>query len=460
MEKMYAVVLAAGKGTRMKSRKHKVLHPVCGKPIIDHIVDTLEKIGVAETVVVIGHDAESVQGHLGDRVKFARQEEQLGTAHAVMQAEAFLSDAEGTTLVLNGDHPLFTADTLSKLVEAHRKNRSAATILTADLPNPAGYGRVIRREDGHVVRVVEHKDATPAEREITEVNTGTFCFDNRKLWKALSQVDNNNAQGEYYLPDVIHVLGSQSEAVGAQQMEDHEEAQGINNRVQLAQAEQIMRQRILEQLMMDGVTVVDPAATYIDADVTIGADTVIEPGTILRGNTRIGEGCVIGPNTDLTDVEVGTEAVIRQSVIQKSRVDDHVAVGPFAYIRPGSHLEEQSKVGCFVDMKKARLGKGSKVSHLGYVGDADVGEDVNVGCGALTVNYDGFHKHRTIIEDGAFIGCNVNLIAPVTVGKGAYVAAGSTVTDDVPAEALAIARERQTTKREYVRKLNQKLKND
>lgn len=460
MEKLYAVVLAAGKGTRMKSRKHKVLHPVCGKPIIDHIIDALESIGTAETVVVVGHDADSVRAHLGNRVKFAPQEEQLGTAHAVMQAESFLSDKEGTTLVLNGDHPLFTVETLSDLVQAHRESGSAAMILTANLPDPSGYGRVMRQDDGNVVGVVEHKDATPAERKITEVNTGTFCFDNQKLWKALSQVDNDNVQGEYYLPDVIHVLHSDGEAIGTRQMSDFEEAQGINNRLQLAQAEQAMRRRILERLMLEGVTVIDPASTYIEADVTVGPDTVIEPGTYLRGNTRIGEGCVIGPQADLKDAEVGNDVTIRQSVIQQSRVDAGVTVGPFAYIRPGSHLEEQSKVGCFVDVKKARLGKGSKISHLAYVGDADVGAGVNVGCGALTVNYDGFNKHRTVIEDGAFIGCNVNLIAPVTVGKGAYVAAGSTVTDDVPAEALAIARERQTTKHDYVRTLNKKLRKD
>ncbi|PTM54823.1 bifunctional UDP-N-acetylglucosamine pyrophosphorylase/glucosamine-1-phosphate N-acetyltransferase [Desmospora activa DSM 45169] len=460
MEKLYAVVLAAGKGTRMKSRKHKVLHPVCGKPIIDHIIDTLEAIGTADIVVIVGHDAEAVQSHLGNRVKFAPQDEQLGTAHAVMQAESFLSNKEGITLVLNGDHPLFTAETLSNLVQAHREGRSAATILTAELPDPSGYGRIIRWKDENVVGVVEHKDATPAEREITEVNTGTFCFDNRKLWKALSQVDNDNAQGEYYLPDVIRVLHADGEVIGARQMDDFEEAQGINNRVQLAQAEQTMRRRILEQLMMDGVTVVDPVSTFIEADVVVGADTVIEPGTYLRGNTRIGEGCVIGPQADLKDVEVGDEVTIRQSVIQESRVEDRVTVGPFAYIRPGSHLEEQSKVGCFVDLKKARLGKGSKIAHLAYVGDADVGEGVNVGCGALTVNYDGFNKHRTVIEDGAFIGCNVNLVAPVTIGKGAYVAAGSTVTDDVPAEALAIARERQTNKEDYMRTLTERLKKD
>ncbi|PMB02289.1 UDP-N-acetylglucosamine diphosphorylase/glucosamine-1-phosphate N-acetyltransferase [Fischerella thermalis CCMEE 5273] len=460
MEKLYAVVLAAGKGTRMKSRKHKVLHPVCGKPIIDHIVDTLEAVGVKETVVVIGHHAESVQHHLGERVRFVYQEEQRGTAHAVMQAEALLSDKVGTTLVLNGDHPLFTTETLSTLVQVHQADAPAATILTADLPDPSGYGRVIRQEDGRVIRVVEHKDATASERKITEINTGTFCFDNQKLWAALSHVDNNNAQGEYYLPDVLRVLVSSGEGIGAMKMVDFQEAQGINNRVQLAQAERIMRQRILEHLMMEGVTVIDPATTYVDAGVQVGPDTVIEPGTTLRGNTRIGEGCIIGPQADLTDAEVGDFVTVRQSVIQQSRVDHHVMIGPYAYIRPGSHLEEQSKVGCFVDIKKARLGRGSKVSHLGYVGDADVGNGVNIGCGALTVNYDGFNKHRTVIEDGAFIGCNVNLIAPVTIGEGAYVAAGSTVTEDVPAESLAIARQRQTIKPGYARKLNQKLKSD
>jgi bifunctional UDP-N-acetylglucosamine pyrophosphorylase/glucosamine-1-phosphate N-acetyltransferase len=458
MSDLFAIVLAAGQGTRMKSRKHKVLHPVCGKAIIDHILDQLERLGTAQTIVVVGHHAESVQAHVGDRATFVLQEEQLGTAHAVRQAEGILADKEGTTLVLNGDHPLFTADTLERLVRSHRERQSAATVLTAELADPTGYGRVVRGEDGRVVRIVEHKDATEEERRIREVNTGTFCFDNRLLFESLKEVNNDNQQGEYYLPDVITILQKKGKHIGAETIEDPDEAHGVNNRVQLAEAEAIMRRRLLKAHMMNGVTVIDPANTYIEADVQIGADTVIHPGSHLRAGTVIGEGCVIGPQADLTNVVVGDGAHIQYSVLKDARVDDGATVGPFAYVRPGSHLESFTKVGCFVDIKNARLGKGSKVSHLGYVGDADVGEGVNIGCGAVTVNYDGVNKHKTVIENGAFIGCNVNLVAPVTVGKGAYVAAGSTITNDVPGDALAIARERQTNKPEYAKKLKAKSK--
>ncbi|PTX55236.1 UDP-N-acetylglucosamine pyrophosphorylase /glucosamine-1-phosphate N-acetyltransferase [Melghirimyces profundicolus] len=456
MENLFAVVLAAGKGTRMKSKVHKVLHPVCGKPIIDHIVDTLSELEVREKVVIVGHDAEAVENHLGERVSFARQKEQLGTAHAVMQAESHLSGETGVTLVLNGDHPLFTKETLEGLIRHHRESGAAATILTAEMTDPTGYGRVIRKEDGSVDRVVEHKDASEEERRVREVNTGTFCFDNRLLWKALSRVDNDNAQGEYYLPDVIPVLKGEGHRIAASRMTDPAEAKGINNRVQLAEAEKELRRRILHRHMMNGVTITDPDQTYIEPDVEIGADTIIHPGTILRGNTRIGSDCVIGPQADLTGVETADGVHIRYAVLQECFVGRGATVGPYTYIRPGSTLEERSKVGAFAEVKNTRLGAGSKVPHLSYAGDADIGENVNFSCGAITVNYDGRQKYRTTVEDGAFIGCNVNLVAPVTVRKGAYVAAGSTVTDDVPEEALAIARQRQTNKPEYAGKLRKK----
>lgn len=453
MENVFAVVLAAGKGTRMKSKTHKVLHPVCGQPMIDHIIDTLSDVGTQERVVVVGHEAEAVEHHLEGRATFARQTEQLGTAHAVMQAKEALVGKDGVTLVLNGDHPLFTKETLEDLIRHHRESQAGATILTAVLPDPAGYGRVIRREDGSVDRVVEHKDASEQERRVREVNTGTFCFDNRLLWKALSKVDNDNIQGEYYLPDVITILKAEGHRVSAQSVSDPGEAKGVNNRVQLAEAEKEMRRRLLQQHMLNGVTIVDPDHTYIEKGVEIGADTIVHPGTILKGKTRIGSDCEIGPQTELTDVVAEESTVIRYSVIQDSRVERAATVGPYAYVRPGSVLGEESKVGCFVDVKKTELGRRSKISHLGYVGDSRVGEGVNIGCGAVTVNYDGQNKYQTVIEDGAFIGCNVNMVAPVTIGAGAYVAAGSTVTEDVPGDALAIARQRQTNKEQYARKL-------
>ncbi|MGI6125713.1 MAG: bifunctional UDP-N-acetylglucosamine diphosphorylase/glucosamine-1-phosphate N-acetyltransferase GlmU [Planifilum sp.] len=456
MKKRYAVILAAGQGTRMKSGKHKVLHPVCGKPIIDHILDALDQIGVDETIVVVGHRAEQVRSHVGERARFVEQKELLGTAHAVMQTASLLEGRDGTTLILYGDHPLYTAATFSRLVERHRDSGAAATLLTAVLSDPTGYGRVIRGEGDEVLRIVEHKDASPEELEVREVFTGTICIDNRRLFEALTRVNNDNTQGEYYLPDVVPILRQQGERIAAEVVDDPEEAMGVNNRVQLAEAEAVMTRRLLREHMLNGVTVIDPANTYIEADVVIGRDTVIYPGSYLKGGTVIGEGCTIGPQADLTDVRVGDGATIRYSVLQECAVEERSQVGPFAYIRPGSRLEAETKVGCFVDIKNARLGKGSKVSHLGYVGDADVGEGVNIGCGAVTVNYDGVKKHRTVIGDGAFIGCNVNLVAPVTVEKGAYIAAGSTVTDDVPEEALAIARERQVNKPGYAKRLKEK----
>jgi bifunctional UDP-N-acetylglucosamine pyrophosphorylase/glucosamine-1-phosphate N-acetyltransferase len=457
MQHIYAVILAAGKGTRMKSKKHKVLHSICGKPMIDHILAQLSQLDAKKTIMVVGHLGESLQEHLGEQVQFVEQEEQLGTAHAVMQTEPLLKQEEGITLVLNGDHPLFTANTLKQLLETHHTSGAAASVLTATMEDPTGYGRVVRRADGQVDRIVEHKDATEAERLIKEINTGTYCFDNQKLFSTLSLVNNNNAQGEYYLPDVISILREQGHKISAQVIGDVDEAMGVNDRIQLAQAAKFMQARINREHMKNGVTIVDPENTYIEADVVIGADTVIEPGTFLRGQTVIGEGCHIGPNADLTDVIVEDEVRVRYAVIDASRIASEAAVGPYVYVRPGTELGEQTKVGCFVDLKKAKLGRGSKVSHLAYVGDAEVGKGVNVGCGAVTVNYDGVNKHKTVIEDGAFIGCNVNLVAPVRVEKGAYVAAGSTVTKDVPEDALAIARERQTNKENYVSRLKSKL---
>jgi bifunctional UDP-N-acetylglucosamine pyrophosphorylase/glucosamine-1-phosphate N-acetyltransferase len=458
MQNLFAVVLAAGKGTRMKSSKHKVLHTVCGKPMIDHILAQLSKLGTSKTIVVVGYQKESVQEYLGDRVILVEQTEQLGTAHAVLQTEPILRDQPGITLVLNGDHPLFTSETFAKLIETHRRSRAAATVLTADLGDPTGYGRIVRGEDGNVERIVEHKDATEEERKITEINTGTFCFDNQKLFAALKQVNNDNAQGEYYLPDVISILRKQGETVAAMMIEDANEAMGVNDRVQLAEAEKYMRQRILRKHMLNGVTIVDPDSTYIEADVVIGSDTVIEPGTFLRKNTVIGENCHVGPNVDLTNVVMQNGARVQYAVIEGSEIGEKAKVGPYVYIRPGTNLGAETKVGCFVDLKKAQIGNGTKISHLAYVGDATVGENVNVSCGVITVNYDGVNKHQTIIEDGAFVGCNVNLIAPVRIEKNAYVAAGSTINQDVPENAFAIARERQVTKPDYVPKLMARIK--
>ncbi|WP_316572793.1 bifunctional UDP-N-acetylglucosamine diphosphorylase/glucosamine-1-phosphate N-acetyltransferase GlmU [Neobacillus sp. YIM B06451] len=454
MSNRFAVILAAGQGTRMKSKLYKVLHPVCGKPMVEHVVDEISKLSVEEIVTIVGHGAEQVQEMLGEKCKYALQDQQLGTAHAVMQAASLLEGQEGTTLVVCGDTPLIRKETMEALFRHHTEQSAKATVLTANMENPAGYGRVVRNPDGHVEKIVEHKDASEEERAITEINTGTYCFDNKALFAALQSVSNENAQGEYYLPDVVGILKGQGETVTAYLAENPDETLGVNDRVALSEAELLMRERINELHMRNGVTLIDPANTYIGVDIEIGRDTVIYPGTILSGKTVIGEECVIGPNSEIDSCEIGNKSVIRQSAAFKSSIGSNVNIGPFAHIRPDSALGNGVKIGNFVEIKKAVIGDSSKASHLSYIGDAEVGTDVNIGCGSITVNYDGKNKFLTKIEDGVFIGCNSNLVAPVTIGKGAYVAAGSTITENVPPEALSLARARQVNKENYVQKLN------
>ena len=456
MSQKYAVVLAAGQGTRMKSKLYKVLHSVCGKPMVQHIVDHLNHLMMNEIVVVVGHGADMVKEQLGDRVQYALQEQQLGTAHAVMMCRDLLQDKTGTTMVLTGDTPLIREETLAKLIEHHEQTGAAATILTTEVQDATGYGRIVRNSLGTVARIVEHKDATEEERQICEINTGIFCFDNQKLFSALTNVKNDNVQGEYYLPDVIEILKEQEEVISAYLTPDHEEGLGVNDRVQLAKAEAVLRNRINEKHMRNGVTIIDPASTYIEADVVIGSDSIVHPGTMLRGKTVIGEDCIIGPNADLTNTIMEDQVKVQYSIVTDSQIRKGASVGPFAYIRPGSDVGEEAKVGDFVELKNTVLGNGSKVSHLSYLGDSEVGQGVNIGCGTITVNYDGVKKYKTIIGDHAFIGCNANLIAPVSIGDGAYIAAGSTITHNVPDDALAIARERQVNKEGYAKKMPRK----
>lgn len=448
----FAVILAAGKGTRMKSKLYKVLHPVLGKPMVEHVVDQLDQIGVSRQIVIVGHGAEAVQDTLGTRVEYAVQEEQLGTGHAVQMAEAELAGKSGATLVVCGDTPLLKAETLEALLAHHEAQQAKVTVLTAIADDATGYGRVVRGEDGNVTKVVEHKDASEAELAINEINTGTYVFDNELLFDALKQVGNNNAQGEYYLPDVISIAKEAGEVVAAHTAPTFDETIGVNDRVALSQAEAIMRKRTNERLMREGVTFMDPASTYISPDVVIGSDTVIYPGTVILGKTTIGSECVIGPNSDIRNSVIEDHAVVRQSVVTDSRIGEAAQVGPFAHLRQQAVLGENTRVGNFVEIKKSTFGDGAKASHLSYIGDASIGERVNLGCGSITVNYDGKNKFETVVEDDAFVGCNVNLIAPVKVGKGAIVAAGSTITNDVPEEALAIARERQTNKEGYTKR--------
>ncbi|GED54824.1 MULTISPECIES: bifunctional UDP-N-acetylglucosamine diphosphorylase/glucosamine-1-phosphate N-acetyltransferase GlmU [Brevibacillus] len=460
MSKIHAVVLAAGQGTRMKSKLYKVLHPVCGKPMVQHVVDTLASMRVEDVVVVVGHGADTVQATLGERVAYALQKEQLGTAHAVQQAASFLQAKEGTTFILYGDVPLLSEETLTALLHFHEDQKAAATVLTAVLPDPTGYGRIVRNDSGEVMEIVEHKDASDEVRAIKEINTGIYCFDNQKLWNALAQVKNDNVQGEYYVTDCIGILRQAGEKVVAFEAADPDETMGVNDRAQLSEAEAYMRKRIAVRHMKNGVSIIDPLSTYIEADVTIGSDTILQPGTYLRRGTTIGSDCVIGPQADLSNTKVADGVTISYSVLVDAKVDEQATVGPFAYVRPGTEIGPQTKIGDFVELKNAKIGKGTKIPHLSYVGDAEIGEGVNIGCGTITVNYDGAVKHKTVVQDGSFIGCNTNLVAPVTVGKNAYVAAGSTINQDVPDDALAIARERQVNKPGYANKLPRKSKKE
>jgi bifunctional UDP-N-acetylglucosamine pyrophosphorylase / glucosamine-1-phosphate N-acetyltransferase len=456
--KRMAVVLAAGQGKRMKSKLYKVLHPVCGKPMVGHVLDTVKATGSQRTVVIVGHGAEQVKAHIGQDAEYVLQETQLGTGHAVKQAKDLIGSEEGTTIVICGDTPLVMAETLEGLMALHEGQHAAATVLTAVMDQPAGYGRVIRGEDGGVLKIVEQKDCTAEEAAVGEINTGTYCFDNAKLFAALEKVTNSNNQQEYYLTDVIGILRAQGDIVLGYQAHDAAESIGVNDRLALSEAEGYMRQRINRQHMLNGVTIIDPASTYIGADVIIGSDTVLYPGTQLKGKTVIGEDCVIGPSSEIEDCVIMDGAEVKHSVLNQAQVGARTTVGPFAYLRPGAVLGEEVKIGDFVEIKNAVIGDGSKVSHLSYVGDASVGKNVNVGCGAITANYDGFNKSKTIIEDDAFIGSNVNLIAPVTVGKGAFVVAGSTITRSVSENDLAIARVRQENKPGYAEKIRSRAK--
>ncbi|HLG27667.1 MAG TPA: bifunctional UDP-N-acetylglucosamine diphosphorylase/glucosamine-1-phosphate N-acetyltransferase GlmU [Paenisporosarcina sp.] len=456
MTHIYAVVLAAGQGTRMKSKLYKVLHPVCGKPMVEHVVDHIQAIGVERIVTIVGHGAEKVQDQLGSRSEYALQEQQLGTAHAVLQADAALGKLAGTTLVICGDTPLIRPETMQALLAHHQETSAKATILTGIPEDPTGYGRILRNSEGHVERIVEQKDASADEQLVKEINSGTYCFDNEALFAALKLVKNDNSQGEFYLPDVIEILKSQGNSVSAFATDDFEETLGVNDRVALSQAETLMRKRIIEKHMRNGVTIINPANTYISADAIIGSDTVLQPGVMIEGASEVGEDCLIGPNSQIINSKIGRRTTVHSSVVTESVIGEDTAVGPFAHIRPNSEIGNEAKIGNFVEIKKTKLGNQSKVSHLSYIGDAEVGERVNIGCGTITVNYDGKNKFLTTIEDDSFVGCNSNLVAPVKIGQGAYVAAGSTITKDVPAQSLSIARARQENKEGYAQKLKLK----
>ena len=437
-----AVILAAGMGTRMRSKLPKVLHRLGGKPLLGHVLHTLDEAGIRQRAVIVGHGKEQVEAQFPKETNWFTQSEQLGTAHAVMMAKDFLSSAQGYVFILCGDAPLIRAQTLTAMLQLAQKE-ARGVVLAAQVENPTGYGRMIRNQDGLLAKIVEERDAELREKRIREINAGVYCLPPEMLLGALSKVGNDNSQGEYYLTDIVDILAQEGQHLAIYITDDPTQILGVNSRRQLAELEAISRERTLLELMDSGVTVVDPGSTFVAPTVRVGRDTVLLPFTFLEGETVIGEDCSIGPNTRIVDSTLGDGSHCQYSVVLESVLAEEVQIGPFAYLRPGTEVGRGAKVGDFVEIKKSHVGPGSKVPHLSYIGDAQIGAGVNIGAGTITCNYDGQNKHQTVIGDGAFIGSNSNLVAPIKIGKGALVGAGSTLTDDVPAENLALGRARQ-----------------
>jgi bifunctional UDP-N-acetylglucosamine pyrophosphorylase/glucosamine-1-phosphate N-acetyltransferase len=444
MRQLWAVILAAGQGTRMNSSRPKVLHYLCGKPLLWHVLRSAKRV-TEKQLLIVGHGAGDIKAYFGEKLSYVHQEQQLGTGHALQQVLPYLPE-RGELLVLCGDAPLLEEKVLRKFIERHREQGAAASVLTASLEQPAGYGRVLKDEKGYVHKIVEELHATEQQKKIKEINTGSYCFDLQLLRQYLPLLPKNEIKGEYYLTDLIELFSKAGHLVQGFLWEDANSALGINDQVQLARAASCLRERINTKLMLSGVTMIDPATTYIDVEVKVGKDTIIYPQTVLEGKTRIGRNCIVGPGVHFIDTEVGDNVTCRQSTVLQSHLGDSCWVGPYAHIRPGSTIGSEVKIGDFVEIKNSRIGCHSKIPHLSYIGDTNMGDDVNMGAGCIVVNYDGRLKHLTTIEEGAFVGCNSNLVAPLTVGKGAFVAAGSTITRDVPSGALAIARSRQKVK--------------
>ena len=449
----YAIILAAGKGTRMKSDLPKVLHKVAGISMLEHVFRSVSAIEPEKTVTVVGHKAELVEQVLVGQTDFVRQTEQLGTGHAVMMAEPVLENLTGQTLVIAGDTPLITGESLKNLIDFHINHKNVATILTAEADNPFGYGRIVRNQHDEVLKIVEQKDASDFEQQIKEINTGTYVFDNARLFEALKNINTNNAQGEYYITDVIGIFRENGEKVGAYTLKDFDESLGVNDRVALATAESVMRRRINQQHMVNGVSFVNPHATYIDVDVEIAPEVQVEANVTLKGQTKIGAETILTNGTYIVDSVIGERAVITNSMIEESSVEDGVTVGPYAHIRPGSSLAKDVHVGNFVEVKGSSIGENTKAGHLTYIGNSEVGANVNFGAGTITVNYDGQKKYKTIIGDNVFVGSNSTIIAPVELGNNSLVGAGSTITKDVPADAIALGRGRQINKEDYAKRL-------
>ncbi len=442
----YAIVLAAGQGTRMKSETSKVMHSLVDKPMLEHIIENLEAINVDETHVVVGYQKEDIKAYFKDRILYHNQDELLGTGHAVMQVET-LKDKQGKTILLYGDCPLVQKETMENLF--NEVENVDMVVLTADLKEPGEYGRVVRDSQGNVIRIVEYRDASDSEKKLREINTGIYCFKNEALFKYLNELSNDNSQKEYYITDLVEIFAGHGLKIKAIKVSEIEEVMGINSRVQLSEAEAWLRERINCHWMEQGVTLIDATNTYISTDTQIGRDTVIYPGAYLKGKNIIGSNVEIRGNTWLENVTIGDHCLIESSKIVDSTVKNHVNIGPFAHIRNESFIDDYNRIGNFVEVKHSNFDKDTRCAHLSYIGDASIGAKVNIGCGVVTVNYDGFNKFRTEVKEGAFIGSNVNLIAPITVGKKAVVAAGSTITKDVADGDLVIERAQPVAKTGY-----------
>ncbi|WP_133967898.1 bifunctional UDP-N-acetylglucosamine diphosphorylase/glucosamine-1-phosphate N-acetyltransferase GlmU [Eubacterium limosum] len=454
MKSTKTVILAAGHGTRMVSEKPKVLHEVGGKAMLNYVISASEAAGADDIAVIVGYKADIVKAALPENLTAIEQKEQLGTGHAVLQALPFFENFNGNVLVLVGDAPLVRKETLEELVKAHEDGGFSATVLTAVFDDPTGYGRIVKKGD-ELIKIVEHKDATEEERNIKEINSGMYCFDAQALKAALQAINSDNVQGEYYLTDTIEILRGMGKKVGSYPTPDVDDIAAVNSKVQLAEIGKIMRRRINTSLMEAGAIIIDPENTYLSAETKVGKDTVVYPGVITEGRVVIGENCIIGHNSRIVNSTIADGVDIQISTILDSFVDENTHVGPYAYLRPNSHIGKNVKVGDFVEVKNSVMKDGAKASHLTYIGDAEVGKNVNLGCGTVFVNYDGTNKYRTVVEDNCFIGCNSNLVSPVTVKEGSYVAAGSTITDDVPEDTLAVARARQVNKEGYALQMKQ-----
>lgn len=451
------IILAAGEGTRMKSNISKVLHKIVNRPLIKYVVDASDAAGVKEKILIVGRNSEEVKSLFGDELSYVKQEIgegiPYGTGYAVKLANEFYGE-EDTVLVLSGDVPLIRSETISKLFEYHNHIKNDATVLTAIFENPSGYGRILKNNNGDFLKIVEQKDCDENQKEIKEINSGIYVFNGGKLKESLNKIDTNNSQGELYLTDVFEILQSEGSKIGTYLLTDNLEISGINTKVQLAEVDMIMRRRINEQFMNDGVIMENPDSITIEKGVKIGRDTVIQSNTRILGSTEIGDNCFIGMNSQISDSKIHNNVIIQSSFIEKSIIEDYTDIGPFARLRPNSHLKSKVHIGNFVEIKNAMLGEGTKAGHLTYVGDADLGSKINLGCGVVFVNYDGKNKFKSVVEDGAFIGSNANIVAPVHIGEKAYVAAGSTITKDVSAGVLVVERAETKVIEGYVEKKN------